>query len=208
MSKFLPFLLLIVKKITTASSHFELDLTRDENKWLLSTCATSGGINSVAAKVPGNAHTDLMNAKVLSGDPYFRFNEVNMSWVALQCWAYELTGLDFENQENNSPSMLRLEGVDTVGSVFLNNVLIGHCNNAFRTYHFEIEPQIVKAGASNVLRIEMSSAAIEAKIRAGEYPYEVPATENYNVWAEPSSRNFVRKAGSDFGAFIIAAKNF
>ena len=27
----------------------------------------------------------------------------------------------------------------------------------------------------------------------------VPQTENYHVWAEPSSRNFIRKAGNDFG---------
>lgn len=35
--------------------------------------------------------------------------------------------------------------------------------------------------------------------QAEAYPYFVPETVNYNVWAEPSHRSFIRKAGSDFG---------
>lgn len=31
------------------------------------------------------------------------------------------------------------------------------------------------------------------------YPYPVPATQNFNTWAEPTHRSFIRKAGSDFG---------
>lgn len=30
-------------------------------------------------------------------------------------------------------------------------------------------------------------------------PYFVPATQNFNTWAEPTHRSFIRKAGSDFG---------
>lgn len=36
-------------------------------------------------------------------------------------------------------------------------------------------------------------------MQAAKYPYVVPETQNYNVWAEPSHRSFIRKAGSDFG---------
>lgn len=36
-------------------------------------------------------------------------------------------------------------------------------------------------------------------LQADKYPYIVPETQNYNVWAEPSHRSFIRKAGSDFG---------
>lgn len=35
--------------------------------------------------------------------------------------------------------------------------------------------------------------------QAASYPYVIPETVNYNVWAEPSARNFLRKAGFDFG---------
>lgn len=35
--------------------------------------------------------------------------------------------------------------------------------------------------------------------QAAAYPYDVPATRNFNVWAESSHRSFIRKAGSDFG---------
>jgi len=35
--------------------------------------------------------------------------------------------------------------------------------------------------------------------QAAKTPYTIPETKNYNVWAEPSQRNFMRKAGFDFG---------
>lgn len=119
-----------------------------------------------------------------------------MSWVAQQCWVYSVT-MDAVNIDTSTPVYLRMTGVDTVASISLNGVSVGKSTNAFRTHLFRVDSMLKSTG--NELRIEISSALTEAKSRAADYPYEVPATENWNVWAEPSSRNFVRKAGSDFG---------
>jgi beta-mannosidase len=57
---------------------------------------------------------------------------------------------------------------------------------------------LLQAGP-NELEVSFQSALAYALKQSHAYPYVVPETENYNVWAEPSNRAFVRKAGFDFG---------
>jgi len=52
---------------------------------------------------------------------------------------------------------------------------------------------------NNIISVSIANALDYTKNQASKYPYTVPETENWNVWAEPSNRNFLRKAGSDFG---------
>jgi beta-mannosidase len=154
--------------------------------------------------VPGDVHVDLIAAEILPRDPYYRFNELNMSWVALEnCWHYTSSPFVWptmlENGADNAPMYFRLRGANAVSSVYLNGELIGESDNAFRTYAFPIASAIVRPDANNFVEITLHNAAVVAKERANNYPYVVPETQNYNVWVEPSHRNFVRKAGSDFG---------
>lgn len=176
----------------------EVDLsTKAGVDWKLSSCDRS---ISLSAEVPGVVHTDLMTAGVIEEDPYFRFNEIKQSWVPKEeCWRYEaiLKLGELAAEEN---SFLRITGLDTAATIFLDNIELGKTTNAFRTYYFPLPlADLSTSGSNPKLMIEIASPVSYPKERAKNYPYSVPATENYNVWAEPTSRNFMRKAGSDFG---------
>lgn len=169
-------------------------------KFQLGACDDSQPIISSLA-VPTEVHLDLINAKVLYHDPYFRFEEQNMSWVAKQCWYYETEV--FALVEDLSPSSCALKlsfaEIDAPAEIYLNNQLLGNVINAHRSHTFDVDPTILSPSNANKLRIVFPPALEYAKQQSEAYPYVVPATENYNVWAEPTQRSFLRKPGSDFG---------
>ncbi|EEY61220.1 beta-mannosidase, putative [Phytophthora infestans T30-4] len=112
-----------------------------------------------------------MNAGVI-GDPYYRFNEREYQWVAQETWMYE-THVTLPSDVNSKPTLVfeTLDGWEAAGD------------------HGEL------------LRAVQNRRGTCAPTgdQADEYPYFVPATENFNTWTEPTRRSFVRKAGSDFG---------
>ena len=97
-----------------------------------------------------------------------------------------------------------LDSVDSISRIFLNGQRLAPLDprtagNAHVPQRFAVEELLKTDGSDNTLEVRLDSVLQEAERRAGAYPYAVPAAENNNVWAEPSNRPFVRKAGSDFG---------
>jgi beta-mannosidase len=180
--------------IDSAMSFMKADLSSTNQQWMLQNC--EGNIQ-VPATVPGIVHTDLLAAGVLKQNPYYRFNELDQSWVSKEtCWKYS-TRITLDALNDKDPVFLRLSGVDTIADVTFNSQKIGSTSNAFKTYVFEIPRDLITN--SNSLGLDISSPVSYSHEQASKYPYSVPHTINYNVWAEPSDRNFIRKAGSDFG---------
>jgi beta-mannosidase len=172
-------------------SEYELEL----QNWSLSTCNKS--ISNIKATIPGNVMLDLMQAGIVSYDPYFGFKERNLSWIAKSCWSYQSDYFEMSmfNLKLSSPSIyLRLEGMDTIATKFLNGETIGTTENQFVNHRIKIDKSLL-LDDMNTIRIDITSALSEGKRRASEYPYSIPSTSNYNVWAEPTNRNFIRKAG-------------
>lgn len=181
-------------------SALEIDLSSQAGMaWTVTNCDRS---IAVPATVPGVVHTDLMSAGIIKENPLYRFNELEQSWVSKEsCWRYE-AALDVRHFNADEDLFLHLTGIDTVATVYLNQQPVNHTSNAFRTYNLPLPWSLLQVASSDApitLSIEISSPITYPKKQAASYPYAVPATENYNVWAEPSSRNFMRKAGSDFG---------
>jgi beta-mannosidase len=179
------------------ASGLEMDLNSQAGvSWTITNCDRS---ISIPGSVPGVVHTDLMSAGVIKENPYYRFNELEQSWVSKEtCWRYEAV-IDLSQFSSDEQVFLHLTGVDTVATLYLNEQEIGHTSNAFRTYNLPLPWTSISSSNSNTLSVQIASPISYPKQQAAAYPYAVPATENYNVWAEPSSRNFMRKAGSDFG---------
>jgi beta-mannosidase len=180
-----------------SQTYREYDLTSNSMAWKLSNCG--GDRVDIPATIPGLVHTDLLSAGILSENPYYRFNELEQSWVSKEsCWKYSTTlSLDQDSRETSSSFYLRLVGVDTMAEITWNGIPLGNTANAFKTYSFEVLPSLLQQ--DNQLVIQINSPITSAHTSANQYPYSVPHTENYNVWAEPSDRNFIRKAGSDYG---------
>ena len=109
----------------------------DESSSILSSETTvsiksCAGDISIPGSIPGNLHLDLLRAgKLLNGEPLFRFNELEYSWIVngTACWRYVIEGIRFDD---TNPLFLRLSAIDTVSVVTLNDRVIGKTNNAFR----------------------------------------------------------------------------
>lgn len=184
--------------VVTFGTALDVDLSSKSVSWTITNCDRS---ISIPGSVPGVVHTDLISAGIIKEDPYYRFNELEQSWVSKEtCWRYEAE-IDVGQFIHDEDIFLHLTGLDTVATLFINNQEVGQTNNAFRTYNLRLPwtSLFTSTGASNVLGVEIASPVDYPKLQAAAYPYSVPATQNYNVWTEPSSRNFMRKAGSDFG---------
>jgi beta-mannosidase len=179
---------------TTASLQ-SYDLTSASLQWKLENC---DGKISIPAKIPGLVHTDLLSAGFVKENPYYRFNELEQSWISKEtCWKYSAS-FPLEALLDDVPLFLELSGVDTIANITLNNYFLGSTSNAFKTYSYEVQTQYL-TGGMNELVLTIDSPVSYPQEKADQYPYSVPHTQNYNVWTEPSDRNFIRKAGSDFG---------
>ena len=99
-------------------------------QWTLS----GGQHDQLEVTVPGSVYTDLQQAGVLTGDLLYRFNDVEYRWVALTNWTYRLTFPLTQEQVDKTSVILDCHGLDTVASVYINNVLVGNSNNMFVRY--------------------------------------------------------------------------
>jgi beta-mannosidase len=152
-------------------------------------------------KVPGTTrevHVDLLNAGILKENPLYRYQELNSSWVTKLDWHYETIPFRLDDVDLSLPLVLQLMGVDTLSTIYFNGQELGSTKNEFKSYSFLVDTSNIKSD-NNVIRISITNPLDYTKLKALKYPYEVPETVNWNIWAEPTSRNFVRKAGSDFG---------
>lgn len=127
-----------------------------------------------------------------------RHNERNLMWMARDTWTCQTKFLT-PNVVLGKKSLI-LEGIDTVGTVYLNNITVGRVANVHRRYVFEITDFLAPYGMENILQIVLESATAYANARAAEYQrdlYPVPYSKQLGNIAP---YNFVRKPASDFGA--------
>jgi beta-mannosidase len=205
--------LLFIFSIITANAKINeyllnSDKLKNDQSWILQQCFGNNNIKNTkfndikfTASVPGVVYTDLMKNGFITENPLFRYNEVDTSDVAKSCWSYTLNDislLNFDLSSTGSPIYISFSEIDTKANIYFNDILIGTTSNSFKSYSFRIPNKIINNN-NNTLYIEINSAVSTAKEGQASYPYQVPHTENYNVWTEPSHRNFIRKAGSDFG---------
>eukprot|EP01094_Clydonella_sp_ATCC50884_P019732 TRINITY_DN3927_c0_g1_i1.p1 TRINITY_DN3927_c0_g1~~TRINITY_DN3927_c0_g1_i1.p1 ORF type:complete len:944 (+),score=224.15 TRINITY_DN3927_c0_g1_i1:90-2921(+) len=170
-----------------AASFFSMTL--DGPDWTLT---NRNGSIQVPATVPGVTHTDLMSAGII-GDPYYRFNDNEYRWVSLDSFTYSrnftLPSETFQKIE------LVAEGLDTVASVYVNDVLVGSVDNMFRMHTMDIT-SAVKHG-DNSIAIEFESAESYSARKAKETPYLIP--ESITEWQHGLPfRNYIRKAQCHF----------
>lgn len=181
----------------------------------------NGSVRVDNATVPGTSHMHLLDAGVIE-DPYLRFNEREYQWVAKETWVYE-THVTVGESDVLARSNLVFENLDGVAQIYVNDKLLASTASSFLSYSFGVEKLLVQG--SNAVKVVFTPPLDYANKKvccrrftlklmhfawcshmffffikqSQETPYFVPATQNFNVWAEPSHRSFIRKAGSDFG---------
>ena len=101
------------------------------------TLQLEGRAGRIPATVPGSVYSDLLAAGKLE-DPYWRDNEDKALALMEQDFRYQLTFVPEAAILACAHPVLRFEGVDTLGEIRLNGVLLGRVENMHRTFSFEV----------------------------------------------------------------------
>lgn len=106
------------------------------------------------ARVPGSVYAALLEQGKMP-DPYYRDNELNATRLMENDFVYE-TDLEItEEMLSLDGVMLRFEGIDTLGEVYLGETLLGHVENMHRIWEYDIR-QLARVGR-NTLRVLLHS---------------------------------------------------
>lgn len=119
------------------------------------------------ATVPGGVHTDLLALDMIP-DPFVADNELRVMWVAESDWEYRRTfTLDAALLEQANV-MLVCDGLDTIADVYLNGANLGHADNMFRRWEWDVKG-LLRQG-ENELRMVFGSPLRFIAARQAELP--------------------------------------
>ena len=107
------------------------------------------------ANVPGSVHTDLMASGRIP-DPFVADNEKRVQWVAESDWVYRTSFTCTDELLSEEKVFLVCDGLDTLATVVLNGHELGHTDNMFRRYQWEVK-SLLNAKGANDLTITFSS---------------------------------------------------
>ncbi|MBB6672985.1 beta-mannosidase [Cohnella nanjingensis] len=110
-------------------------------------------IGPIAGTVPGHVHTDLLKLEMIP-DPMWRDQALDVQWVEDFDWVYE-TEFVWPENGNRAAAVLRFEGLDTLASVYVNDMLVGSADNMFIEHVFSVSDAIVSG--SNRIQVRFTS---------------------------------------------------
>lgn len=126
-------------------------------KWTLSNDRKN--INCPAT-VPGCVHTDLLANNIIE-DPFWRVNEFQLRWILYENWTYTR---EFQvNDDFLDFSAIRLEcmGLDTLASVWVNDILVAKTMSFYRRHSIDIKNALKKG--NNTIKIEFTGPSSYAE---------------------------------------------
>ncbi len=145
----------------------------------------------VKGNVPGSVYDDLMQASVIP-DPFDQDNEYMVREYMNHDYAYEREfQFDYELISRRK-NFLVFEGIDTLGEVYLNGILIANTDNMHRTYRFPID-DVLQSG-KNKIKVVLKSPLQYIKEKEEACPYTL-------YQASDSVKGYIhlRKGSSMFG---------
>lgn len=140
----------------------------------------------IPAQVPGDVHVDLMAAGKLD-EMYFADNIRKNKWTTEKEWWY-CREFSVSAADLDAVSELVFKGIDTVANIYLNGEKIGHTENMFREYRFDVSDKL-KTDGPNSLWVCIEPISIVMKQHDAK-PYFACFNDH---------RIFMRKAQCHFG---------
>ena len=142
------------------------------------------------AKVPGGVHTDLMASGSIP-DPFVSDNEKRVAWVSESDWEYRTRFTCPVELLSEERVLLVCDGLDTLATVVFNDHELGHTDNMFRRYQWEVKP-LLNAKGDNLLTITFASPV--------KYIVEKQAVRDMpGPYHSISGGPYLRKAPCQFG---------
>lgn len=157
------------------------------------TMGPADGAQRYPAHVPGVVHTDLLRAGVIP-DPYQGMNVDSVQWIERKDWTYErMFQVDAALVAHGHIDLV-FHGLDTFADVYLNDSLLGHADNMFRTWAFPLKGALHPGPAR--LKVVFRSPIREGLARRKAFGLQLPADNE--AGAEKVSP-YIRKAAYQFG---------
>ena len=161
------------------------------------TLRSSNGSIHCPATVPGGAYTDLLHSRIIP-DPYFRFHEDAIRWVAQTDWHYSNTFTPHPTLLTFPHVELVFDGIDTVATILLDDRPLLSADNMSRRWVVDVTEALRQGGEEHRLEVRLGSAvAYAAKLNAS-YPYPLPRADPASVHPL-GERQMVRKSQVDWG---------
>ena len=128
----------------------------------------------IPATVPGTVHTDLLAAGLIP-DPYLDENEAALTWIGHADWVYER---EYEHDlVDGEHVVLAFDGLDTVATVTVNDVVVARTENMHRRYEVPIEHALRDGVNAVAVRFDSAWSFGEAeRARIGDLPNAYPGT--------------------------------
>ena len=114
-------------------------------EWQFRQCGT---IEWSPATVPGGVHTDLLALGKIS-DPFVADNELKVMWVAENDWEYRHSFNVDANLLAEENVSLVCDGLDTIADVYLNGTYLGHAENMFRRWEWNVK-SLLRDGSNEI----------------------------------------------------------
>ncbi|KAK3731374.1 hypothetical protein RRG08_017942 [Elysia crispata] len=157
------FILLLTVPVSVAFTRLPLS----GSGWIVSDSADV----KINGKVPGTQYTALLKQGLI-GDPLYRDNDVNLRSLGRKNWTYSLNFSVPAILVSSKNLTLVCEGLDTVAQMILNNNVLGKTDNMFVRFAYDITGKLRKG--NNNLRVEFTSAVLEAQSKASKSSYRIP----------------------------------
>jgi beta-mannosidase len=141
------------------------------------------------AQVPGSVQTDLMALDRIP-DPFVADNELHVQWITERDWEYLLTFQVDAEILDEERVFLVCDGLDTLADVALNGQVLGHAENAFRQYRWDVKALL--AEGENELLASFPSPMAYIRPWLEEQPLHSP---RHSLPGGP----YLRKAPCQFG---------
>lgn len=106
------------------------------------------------ARVPGSVYGTLLELGKMP-DPYYRDNELGATKLMENDFVYETEVEITPEMLAHDGVMLRFEGIDTLGEVYLGEELLGHVENMHRVWEYDIR-RLARVGM-NTIRVVLHS---------------------------------------------------
>src|SRR5690625_4662387 len=98
--------------------------------------------------VPGSVMSDLLTNEKIE-DPFYRDNEDEALVIAEKDFEYVRQFTVEDEWLTQDQIVLRCEGLDTLATIYVNDIETGSTNNMHRTYEFDVK-KLLKKGANDI----------------------------------------------------------
>jgi beta-mannosidase len=119
--------------------------------------------------VPGGVHTDLLALERIP-DPFVADNEKRVMWVAETDWEYRHTFTPSRGLLREQVIHLVCEGLDTLADVYFNGQFLGHADNMFRRWEWDVKELLLDG--ENELRIYFGSPVQFTRGKQAQLPLQ------------------------------------